>query len=466
MAEQRGSDVEIRCGPLVEVEEEWIFEGVWTGPFAEGDFDRATAVFGSGVRCRDEKVVFVSSTSLVDRLWCYRNGSRLLIANSLPALLTKADDQLVPGKAYSDRHRNLPSAIGPPRLDFPCEDGCFAPIYYNNLLSTGDDIEVIEHPSGAPSFDTFDVYHEFLCRVAERIGANAASTDRKLVPEHVATVSAGYDSPAVAAIARKAGCSRAVTIDRARSVIPRSDSGRTVADALDMSCNAVPRAGKGESGELAFWAGLGDPQDLNLAAFPFEGEVTCLFSGAYGGRVWNKDAGMHPSIVSPVDPNMLGFSEFRLLEGCVHCALPFAGLERSLDLLRLSYADEMAPWSVVGDYDRPIPRRIAEEAGVPRGQFGQTKSATQYEVSFRWPYREDLQKSYRRHLRRLGYEDIPNVGLYRALNLVDRNLLLPLEERVNGFSTTLRERLRSPGRFIGTWAVNEMSRCLEQHESL
>jgi hypothetical protein len=33
----------------------------------------------------------------------------------------------------------------------------------------------------------------------------------------------------------------------------------------------------------------------------------------------------------------------------------------------------MAPWRLRNGYDRPIPRRIAEEAGVPRPAFGQSK---------------------------------------------------------------------------------------------
>ena len=35
----------------------------------------------------------------------------------------------------------------------------------------------------------------------------------------------------------------------------------------------------------------------------------------------------------------------------------------------------MEPWRVHTNYDRPIPRRIAEEAGVPRELFGNKKRA-------------------------------------------------------------------------------------------
>ncbi len=38
----------------------------------------------------------------------------------------------------------------------------------------------------------------------------------------------------------------------------------------------------------------------------------------------------------------------------------------------------MAPWSVGGRYDRPLPRRIAEEAGLPRERFGVRNRATSH----------------------------------------------------------------------------------------
>jgi len=39
-------------------------------------------------------------------------------------------------------------------------------------------------------------------------------------------------------------------------------------------------------------------------------------------------------------------------------------------------SEEMQPWSIGGDYDKPFPRRIAEEMGVPRELFGQRKMAS------------------------------------------------------------------------------------------
>lgn len=38
----------------------------------------------------------------------------------------------------------------------------------------------------------------------------------------------------------------------------------------------------------------------------------------------------------------------------------------------------MRPWSVGGSYDRPLPRRIAEESGLPRDRFGVRKVASSH----------------------------------------------------------------------------------------
>ncbi len=59
----------------------------------------------------------------------------------------------------------------------------------------------------------------------------------------------------------------------------------------------------------------------------------------------------------------------------------------------------MNPWRVGGGYDKPIARRIAEERGVPRSLFGQTKLNTT--VGFPRPpvpYTAELKRGYFDHL--------------------------------------------------------------------
>ena len=68
-------------------------------------------------------------------------------------------------------------------------------------------------------------------------------------------------------------------------------------------------------------------------------------------------------------------TEFRLRADFVDVPLPVFGMSQNESLQRITELEEMRPWSVGGYYDRPIPRRIAEEAGIPRGSFGTVKRA-------------------------------------------------------------------------------------------
>ena len=71
-----------------------------------------------------------------------------------------------------------------------------------------------------------------------------------------------------------------------------------------------------------------------------------------------------------------GINEFRLRVGFANVALPCVGVRFLPPIAELSESAEMARFSVGGDYDRPIPRRIAEEAGLDRAAFGSAKTAT------------------------------------------------------------------------------------------
>ena len=100
-----------------------------------------------------------------------------------------------------------------------------------------------------------------------------------------------------------------------------------------------------------------------------------LITGFFGGQIWS----VNPHDTTPLartDFSGLTLSEFRLGAGFINCD-PAAWAGRQIeDVVRISRSEEMRPW--VGDvsppaYRRPIPRRIAEEAGVPRESFGRRK---------------------------------------------------------------------------------------------
>jgi hypothetical protein len=111
----------------------------------------------------------------------------------------------------------------------------------------------------------------------------------------------------------------------------------------------------------------------------------------------------------------------------------------------------MQPYRVDGSYDRPIPRRILEEQGIPRGTFAQEKKAVNLTLtytSFWWSKHslKDLRAFERRvvhgpkltvhyHLRGLLLT-VMLVGYYGALKLARvvklEGLLKRLVERLVG----------------------------------
>jgi hypothetical protein len=76
-----------------------------------------------------------------------------------------------------------------------------------------------------------------------------------------------------------------------------------------------------------------------------------------------------------VFPAGASLAEFRLRVGFVHFPVPQSHHRLLPDLQRLSASVEMVPWRIGGEYDRPIPRRIVEEAGIPRELFAVEKKA-------------------------------------------------------------------------------------------
>lgn len=54
-------------------------------------------------------------------------------------------------------------------------------------------------------------------------------------------------------------------------------------------------------------------------------------------------------------------------------SIGFWAIRRGKEIQSLSKLDEMKPWTLWDSYDRPVPRRIIETAGVRRGDFAASK---------------------------------------------------------------------------------------------
>ncbi|MHB8957686.1 MAG: hypothetical protein ACYC4U_32390 [Pirellulaceae bacterium] len=423
----------VRHGPCVEEADDWCAEAVWAGQFAAGDFDQTESVFGTGIRLRDAEAVFVSAGTMMDRLWhCQRDG-KTYVSNSLPCLLATADLSLRDdySKYQTDietQQLGLNRYVGSLPAD-PCD---LRLTYYRNLHWNGHTLREVDKPDTCPGFHTYAEYHEFLRARARQLGVNLADEHRKFKVEPLAGVSKGYDSCAAAAIAREAGCRNTVTIANASSLFPRSDSGREVAGYLGMSCEEYRHTHKAYRREETIWSAAGRPAGLNFTIFNYPEPLCVIFTGYRGDSMWRRERLDRSQPFRANCSDGLGLAEFRLHQGLFHCLVPFLGSQKAAQVQDITFSEEMTPWTIGGRYDRPIPRRILEEAGVPRHAFGTRKEATYPSSILHWPFSARASESFRSYLRQRGLRVPETFGIEcrRWLRAIDQFAVVNLKHLI------------------------------------
>lgn len=395
--------VSVYHGPNVEIGDEWCTEAVWAGSYELGDIDLTEHVFGTGIRCRDGRVVFVSSGTMLDRLWYCRRGERIFVANSLPALLACANLSLLDDyHHYPADIMTLTQGLNNYKSTIPATPCDVSILYYRNLEYDGHTLIKVDKPDTTPDFRGYMDYHDFLIDVAERLGSNLGSPLRqhRIVP--LSNVSSGYDAGAASAIARRAGCTDTVSIINAASLLPRNDSGAEVAKHLYMSCKMYGHSPAAYRYEETIWSAAGQPAGLNLTIFDYPEPLCLFFTGYRGDTVWDGRACKVSEPLSAPTISGLGICEFRLFQGLFHCPVPCWGNLRAEQIQAISTSSEMYPWRLNQSYDRPIPRRILEQAGVPRHLFGIRKAATSTDCFFLWPFASTTMTKFNKYLQTKG----------------------------------------------------------------
>jgi hypothetical protein len=106
-----------------------------------------------------------------------------------------------------------------------------------------------------------------------------------------------------------------------------------------------------------------------------EGKI--VVTGFFGDKVWGFQHPVMPALAFPQAPVLeeLSLLEYRLRVGFVALPVPQIAMEHVVRIRQIARAPEMQNWSLGGVYDRPVPRRIVEEAGVQREFVGTRKIA-------------------------------------------------------------------------------------------
>jgi hypothetical protein len=384
---RRGEDlVRVLLGMGVETAERWFAEGVWNAPFPDGGILDATMLLGSGGRADASRVGFAASSHPMDRLQYLRLPDELLVSNSLAFLLAQAADSPDPEYLFYDRDIiSFVDGLSAAVRRLPTRRGRVVELLYCTNLTVDRDLRVSEQRRAQPrSFTDYADYVTFLELELAALDRNARDPARvRSRFEPLATISSGYDSPACAILARSIGCTRAVTVGAARAEYGGgSDSGLEIGRRLGLTVSEYDREGylrRDDLVEAEFLAVGTGGEDVVMSGFEPELRDTLFFTGFLGDTLWGRLHVLRERDAADFRmrfPAGASLTEFRLRVGFVHLPVPLLTYGAQPSLHRISNSEAMRPWRV-GDprYDRPIPRRLVEQAGVPRELFGQSKRA-------------------------------------------------------------------------------------------
>jgi hypothetical protein len=381
---EKGSDaVAVYHGAQVETCSDFFAEGAWNGGFNAEDFARATILCGTGGQLFDGGVRFVSSTDRCSPVFSIRKPDAVYVSNSPVFVLSVAGEK--PDPIYPFYGYDLVRIW---RQGLFCLDGKFRTMSGTPLcmhlcarMSLGPDLSVSfeTHPLD-PCFQGFEQYKQLLTDGIAAVLRNSRDPKRNAPFEPLAAVTKGYDSSAIAALAASAGCKEAVTLADSNLPDPTMDCGDEIAGILGMSCSRYDRRAYREQeppvdAEFALFT---LSSSAPVAAFEKKLHQRVFLCGQFGGIIWEEKQSCLIDSLSDARVRVvtgMGHVEFRLRAGYLVFMPAYIGGRHHRAVHAITTSEAMRNWKVGGDYDRPIPRRIVEEAGVPRNAFGVEKHA-------------------------------------------------------------------------------------------
>lgn len=371
--------VQLLHGPWVEVGDDFFVEGVWNGNFQDRDFSRSTVFAGSGGRFTDGALVLATPTDTLQPIYTLVSNDVFRASNSLAFLLARSGEQLDNGYPHYDLDiQSAARGLANYTRSIPSADGRRVHLHYHANIRIQPDLTLAYEPKTQPSrFASYEEYIRFLQQAIHDVANNGRDPARIRSYDLLTTISSGYDSPAAAVLAREAGCGKAVSLDRSRG--GDDDSGMEVARHLDLDARlyeSVSYKGRDDFPEAEIIAVGTGGCDIPLLAFEEALPGTILCTGYHGDKVWNRTVPVVCRTIIRGDCSGNSLAEYRLRVGFVNLSVPFFGCVNFPDIHAISNDEAMRPWSLQGTrYDRPIPRRLVESAGVPREAFGQKKKA-------------------------------------------------------------------------------------------
>jgi hypothetical protein len=365
------------CGSAVEVDDDGLIAGAWAGSFENRAIEQAASSIGTALRFTRAGLVAVAGTVSASQLCFCRVGQRLVISNSLALALASADDRLKASYPFYP-HDMVTLVFGSHRYKHTVatERGRLS-IFYGSMTIADDGTLHSAPVTEPPPFADFASYRAYLVAQTQAILANAADPSRRHRYRPIVALSAGYDSPAAAVIARDTHCTEAFTfgqpVDRPDA---SEDSGAAIGRVLGLATTEYETFAfreRDDLPELEFIASSFGGGQVYLAATGEALAGRIVISGFGGDAVWGLRYGARSPPHFPFYIGGYSLNEFYVRAPALDLSVPMIGARRFADIGNISRSAALLPWSIGGDYDRPIPRRIIEEAGVPRDAFATRK---------------------------------------------------------------------------------------------
>jgi len=350
-----GPDVTVDCGTSVAVGANGFFEGSWAGNTGLEAIAHATTVFGSGIVALDDELLVISPSHPLEGVFFSRDLGGLCVSNSLVALLVRTGLEPDPNVPY-------PTIFGPVadlkwvadtrdpwrlagiRMTVPMSNGSVDVVFYENAKITADGrLDLSPKPRERP-FASFEEYRRRLTDAAASVIRNAPG----YTP--IVSLSAGYDSTAVAAVVAAAGGRRAVGFERSRTMRGGrvvEDSGAATAARLGMDFELFDAGAymtRGDLAEAEFLAGGMSGEDLFMSALGPALARAMLMTGHWGGRAWDVSVGEQVKSPHPADMSGCSLGEFRLHSDFIHVPLPFFGVAQSSPGRSFVWDPDMRPY--------------------------------------------------------------------------------------------------------------------------
>jgi hypothetical protein len=455
-------------GAAVECRDQWLVEGIWDGPFDQADFRHSASFFGSGIRIDGDQIYFVPSSALLDRLLYYVHAGRLVVSNSLVLLMSVSGASMDGGHNYHKESNAVLKGIHTYDATFKVSHPLiqhFSHVYHNNIIVSKDgDISIRPKLRRTYTLNSFHDYHDQMMQILRAVHANYTDPGRSVRLDAFSTISTGYDSAAVSTLVRSLGVKQCFNSRRSNSALPpwlfgekTLDDATHIARTLGMKIVPLdPRASRVTEDELYFYAaGSAGAETIFASMAEYVSrhcEAAVVFTGHPGGTIWGKrlDPEDVDGDIKRSDMSGQVLSEARLKSGFINAPVPFIMALETEAIHQISNSQDMEPWRLGTSYDRPIPRRIVEQAGVRREAFGQYKKSVW--VSPTLPRNAALRKQFLRFLRAKGIRHARAFTRFDRLSYFAFRMLAYMRQFARSKSFTLDPRfadlLRTRKRFL------------------